>query len=50
LFLLALPRLYERLCEEKADNENGDEADSNHIDKQQRSSSSGDFILSCRLQ
>ncbi len=41
---LALPRLYERLCEEKADNGNGDEPDSNHIMKLQHSAISGEEI------
>ncbi|CAF3399747.1 unnamed protein product [Rotaria sp. Silwood1] len=38
-----LPRLYERLCEEKADDdgEDGDEADSHNIAKRHRSSTSG---------
>ena len=40
--LVVLPRLYERLCEEKAnDDEEGDEADSNYIGKRHRSLTSG---------
>ncbi len=40
--LLVLPRLYERLCEEKAnEDDDGDEADSNNVVKRHRSLTSG---------
>jgi hypothetical protein len=40
-----LPRLYERLCEEKPDEDDGDEADSSNLPKRHRSLTSGKRIF-----